>query len=155
MDGDDIAGEEPVDRESLGRATWTFLHTLAASQPSAPTPATATRLSRFMRDFAHLYPCGPCAESFRGIVARHPPDDAAAAGGAAFARWMCRVHNDVSRELGKEVFDCARVQERWGVCESCAIHEEELKEFAQLAGVAGMKGLPGVRPASPGAQRGA
>jgi mitochondrial FAD-linked sulfhydryl oxidase len=136
--------EEPVDRESLGRATWTFLHTLAASQPALPpSAASAARLSRFMRDFAHIYPCGPCAESLRGIVARNAPDDAAAAGGAAFARWMCLVHNEVNAELGKDLFDCARVGARWGVCESCADHEEDLEGFARLAGVRGIKGMPG------------
>jgi mitochondrial FAD-linked sulfhydryl oxidase len=143
-DEDNTTGEEPVDRESLGRATWTFLHTLAASQPAKPGHDAASRLARFMRDFAQVYPCGPCAESFRGIVARHPPDAAAAAGGAVFARWMCYVHNEVNKELGKEEFDCTRVQERWGVCESCASHEDELRGFAQLAGVADVKGMPRV-----------
>lgn len=145
MSDDATDVDEPVTRESLGRATWTFLHTLAASQPAAPSGEAAARLARFMRDFAHVYPCGPCADSFRDIVAADPPDAAAAAGGAVFARWMCRVHNAVNREIGKEEFDCSRVQERWGVCDSCASHEAELTGFAQLTGVAGMKGLPGVK----------
>lgn len=135
MDADDDASPEPVTRESLGRATWTFLHTLAASQPATASPASAARLSRFVTDFTHVYPCRPCAASLRAIVARSPPDAAAAAGGAAFAGWMCRVHNEVNAEIGKEAFDCAKVAERWGVCESCENHEEDLGEFFKVAGL--------------------
>lgn len=29
------------------------------------------------------------------------------------SRWLCGVHNEVNARLGKEVFDCARVGERW------------------------------------------
>jgi len=30
-----------------------------------------------------------------------------------FSQWMCHMHNDVNRRLGKEEFDCSRVDERW------------------------------------------
>jgi Erv1 / Alr family len=126
------AEPERVDAEALGRATWTLLHTLAAAFPAAPTPAESTRAARFMRDFARVYPCAPCAESFQGIVARRPVD---AASGPRFARWMCDAHNDVNRELGKDVFDCApdNLAKRWGTCEDCSAHAGELAAFQKLA----------------------
>lgn len=30
-----------------------------------------------------------------------------------FSQWMCRLHNDVNRKLGKPEFDCSKVDERW------------------------------------------
>lgn len=94
-----------------------------------------------MRDFAHLYPCGACAASLRAIVDERPPDAAARGGKGAFARWMCEVHNEVNRELGKDVFDCGEesLGRRWGECEACAVHAEELDEFTELAGLRGIK----------------
>jgi mitochondrial FAD-linked sulfhydryl oxidase len=123
---------ERVDTESLGRATWTFLHTLAAAHPAVPSAAETARAARFMRDFAAVYPCAPCAESFREIVDRRPVD---AASGPRFARWMCEAHNDVNRELGKDVFPCdpESLAQRWGTCEACSAHAGELDAFQKMA----------------------
>lgn len=30
-----------------------------------------------------------------------------------FATWMCEVHNEVNDRMGKPLFDCATVEERW------------------------------------------
>lgn len=79
-----------------------------------------------MGDFQHVYPCAPCASSFREIMKRVPVD---ASTGPRFARWMCNVHNEVNRELGKSHFDCAKVEQRWGACESCARHADKLDAF--------------------------
>lgn len=115
-----------VDPDELGRATWTFLHTLAATHPAEPTEKEVTRIQRFISDFSKIYPCAPCAESFRGIITNRPVD---ASTGPRFAQWMCEVHNDVNKEIGKPQFDCAEVTKRWGACESCARHSHEVDEF--------------------------
>ena len=121
-----MVAEGGVDPDTLGRATWTFLHTLAASHPQNPSPEEQLRMKRFMHDFAKVYPCAPCAESFRGIMKRIP---AKTETGPGFADWMCTAHNEVNKELGKELFDCKKVGERWGVCEQCAAHRDELDDF--------------------------
>lgn len=118
--------EGGVDTETLGRATWTFLHTLAATVPQEPSQLEQSRLKRFMNDFVHLYPCAPCAESFREIVKANSID---VQSGPSFAKWMCTVHNEVNKELGKALFDCAKVGERWGVCEQCQAHQHSLERF--------------------------
>jgi len=30
-----------------------------------------------------------------------------------FAKWLCDLHNIVNVKLGKPVFDCSKVDERW------------------------------------------
>lgn len=79
-----------------------------------------------MTDFSELYPCAPCAESFRAILRARPVETGS---GPQFAQWVCAVHNDVNRELGKKEFDCDTVGDRWGVCEACARHSDELDQF--------------------------
>lgn len=135
-----MVAEGGVDTDSLGRATWTFLHTLAATHPSKPTTKEQARLSRFMEDFSHVYPCAPCASSFRSVMQRLPPDTKT---GPRFALWMCAAHNEVNRELGKDVFDCAQVALRWGVCDSCAAHQDTLSNFKTM-----FKGFAGIRKQS-------
>ena len=120
---------ERVDTETLGRATWTFLHTFAASFPSNPSVKEKVQAERFMRDFADIYPCAPCAASFREILKKEPPR---AEGGGGFAQWMCKVHNMVNEEIGKEQFDCSKVAGRWGVCDSCQDHADELEQFKRI-----------------------
>ena len=56
------------------------------------------------------YPCPHCAEDFRVDIKQHPVE---LADREKFARWMCEMHNRVNVKLGKNVFDCSKVQERW------------------------------------------
>lgn len=41
---------------------------------------------------------------------KHPPD---VSSGFALSRWLCERHNAVNEKLGKDKFDCAKVDERW------------------------------------------
>lgn len=100
----------PPDAVGLGRATWTFLHTLSVYYPSRPTEQEQHEMQTFMGLFAKYYPCGYCAAHLRQEMVRDPPDVSSRAG---FAAWMCRMHNEVNMRLGKETFDCGRVYERW------------------------------------------
>lgn len=118
-----------VDPDVLGRSTWTFLHTLAATQPQKLTDKDQVRLRRFVTDFSQLYPCAPCAESFQQILLDHPP---VTTSGPQFAQWMCVAHNQVNQELGKPKFDCATLSDTWGVCEECAAHKDDLTQFKSL-----------------------
>lgn len=55
----------PVDREELGRATWTFLHTTAAYYPNEPSMNQQKEMAQFIKTFAQFYPCDDCAGSMR------------------------------------------------------------------------------------------
>ena len=100
----------PPDVEQLGRATWTFLHTTAAYYPEKPTPSQRANMLMLLRSLPVLYPCTWCAEDFGNDVNRHPPD---VSGRGPLSRWLCERHNEVNEKLGKEKFDCAKVDERW------------------------------------------
>jgi FAD-linked sulfhydryl oxidase len=100
----------PPDVESLGRATWTFLHTTAAYYPDAPTPTQRAHMLQLLHALPQLYACSHCAGDLGARIQRRPPDVRSR---SALAAWLCATHNEVNASLGKPVFDCARVDERW------------------------------------------
>ncbi|CAN1288986.1 FAD-linked sulfhydryl oxidase ERV1, partial [Linum perenne] len=101
----------PVSKEELGRATWTFLHTLAAQYPENPTRQQKKDVKELMAILSRMYPCKECADHFKEVLRSNPVEVGSQ---AEFSRWMCRVHNVVNRSLGKPVFVCERVDARWG-----------------------------------------
>ncbi len=96
--------------ETLGRGTWTLLHSIAATYPERPTAVQQSDLLDFMGALSRLYPCWVCAEDFRAYMRREKlrVDDR-----DEFGRWLCGAHNAVNAKLGKPAFDCARWEERW------------------------------------------
>ena len=104
----------PPDVESLGRATWTFLHTMAANYPEQPTVRQQLDMSSFMSTLGRFYPCWHCAGEFREWMATG--NQPRVQSRRDFEEWMCRAHNEVNRKLGKPEFDCGTqsLSVRWG-----------------------------------------
>jgi FAD-linked sulfhydryl oxidase len=100
----------PLDKDQLGQSSWSLLHTMAAYFPDKPTPNQQKEMSVFIKLFSKYYPCDHCARDFRESIASNPPETQTR---SAFAQWLCQMHNEVNRKLGKEEFDCSRVDERW------------------------------------------
>jgi FAD-linked sulfhydryl oxidase len=100
----------PVDVEQLGRATWSFLHTTAAYYPEHPTVDQRSNMLALLQSLPALYPCTHCASHLGQNMKEHPPD---VSGRIPLSRWLCERHNDVNERLGKEIFDCAKTDERW------------------------------------------
>ncbi|KAG0282161.1 hypothetical protein BGZ98_006890, partial [Dissophora globulifera] len=65
--------ECPPDKEILGRATWTFLHTMAAYYPDKPSPMEQSTMKSLLSSFSQFYPCGHCAEHLRQEMKVDPP----------------------------------------------------------------------------------
>jgi hypothetical protein len=59
---------QPVTKEDLGRATWTFLHTLAAQFPEHPTRQQQRDARQLIDSLTRIYPCADCAQHFQDLV---------------------------------------------------------------------------------------
>ncbi|KAL9268036.1 FAD-linked sulfhydryl oxidase ERV1-like protein [Drosera capensis] len=109
---------EPASKEDLGRATWTFLHTLGAQYPEHPTRQQKKDVKELMAILSRMYPCKECADHFKEVLSdqRHVfrANPVEAGSQAEFSQWLCHVHNVVNRSLGKAIFPCERVDARWG-----------------------------------------
>ncbi|KAK0937604.1 hypothetical protein LTR29_010826 [Friedmanniomyces endolithicus] len=93
-------------KADLGRASWKLFHTIMSRFPDQPSPDERTALKSYIHLFVRLYPCGECAEHFRVIVEKFPPQTSSR---SAAATWACHVHNEVNLSLGKAVFDCSKI----------------------------------------------
>ncbi|XP_015916991.1 FAD-linked sulfhydryl oxidase ALR isoform X2 [Parasteatoda tepidariorum] len=106
----EVSKECPLDREELGKNTWSFLHTLAAYFPDKPSEGQKTDMKTFITLFSKFYPCKICAEDMQKDLTTDPP---AVNSRHDLSQWMCQYHNKVNEKLGKPLFDCSKVDERW------------------------------------------
>lgn len=66
VDADPPRNKEcPLDKDELGRNTWSFLHTMAANYPTNPTNQQQEDMKEFMNLFGKFFPCEYCAKDFR------------------------------------------------------------------------------------------
>lgn len=109
-ESDKARAECPLDRETLGKYTWSLLHTIASKYPTKPTDEQKNDMKNFIRIFGNLYPCSYCAEEFRADMSNMPPQLESR---QALADWFCRIHNKTNERLGKPQYDCSKLDERW------------------------------------------
>ncbi|XP_039348687.1 FAD-linked sulfhydryl oxidase ALR-like [Mauremys reevesii] len=100
----------PLNTEELGRNTWAFLHTMAAYYPDHPSNTQQHEMAQFMDLLSKFYPCVKCAKNLRKSLSIKKPDTS---NRKKLSQWMCLLHNDVNKMLGKPEFDCSQMDERW------------------------------------------
>lgn len=101
---------KPESRQELGRSTWAFLHIMAAAYPPNPTPQTIQEHKLFFQLLPRIYPCPDCRAHMKVMFHELPPRLDSQ---HDFAQWLCEAHNRVNLRLGKPVFDCTTLDERW------------------------------------------
>ncbi|KAK2152804.1 hypothetical protein LSH36_317g02042 [Paralvinella palmiformis] len=100
----------PLDREELGRNTWSFVHTMAAYYPEKPSTEQQQDMKQFIHLFAKLFPCDDCSRDLLTRISQELPDTSSR---QALSQWWCRRHNEVNEKLGKSKYDCSLVDQRW------------------------------------------
>ncbi|XP_015123885.1 FAD-linked sulfhydryl oxidase ALR [Diachasma alloeum] len=100
----------PLDKDELGTVTWSFLHTMAAYFPEKPTQEQSNDMRIFFDVFSKFYPCSTCAEDLRKQLEIRPPETTSQ---IDLSQWLCTIHNEVNKKVGKPIFDCKLVNQRW------------------------------------------
>lgn len=102
----------PLDKNELGKNTWSFLHTMAANYPENPSKETQEKMSQFVNLFSEFFPCSYCAQHLRKQL-KTSEDVIDTSSRHGLSQWFCRLHNEVNLRLGKPMFDCKDVDFRW------------------------------------------
>ena len=84
-------------KEELGRGTWKLLHSMVESVER--TEQNERLFKNFVLSLQYLYPCQVCRDH---IVDMNLSIDSI----EMSKRWMCAFHNDVNKNLNKELFNC-------------------------------------------------
>lgn len=63
----------PLDKDELGNASWSALHTIAAYYPDHPTIEQQESAKALITSLSILYPCPYCAADFRESISSSPP----------------------------------------------------------------------------------
>eukprot|EP01134_Creolimax_fragrantissima_P005888 CFRG5888T1 len=100
----------PADRMKLGKHTWTLLHTMSVYYPDKPSSEDKKEMKGFIGGLARHYPCTDCASHLQKYMVKKPPSVESR---EEVSLWMCNMHNEVNKFLGKDQFDCSKVLERW------------------------------------------
>jgi len=111
----------------LGNAAWKLMHTMTLRFPENPTQDERDALNSYFHLQARLYPCGECAEEFQQLLKKHPPQTSSR---RSAALWLCAIHNQVNERLGKDIFDCAHLDETY----DCGCGDEPILDSAGAAG---------------------
>lgn len=102
--------KRPINFEELGNSTWNLLHTMAAYYPETPTDERQNATKQFIHSLGDVYPCNECARDWKDEIKEKPPRVDSR---NEFSQWACEIHNVVNEKLGKAIFPCSKVDERW------------------------------------------
>ena len=101
-----------LDKAELGNFSWKVLHSFAAGYPLNPTDEDKIGFKWLIKSFAQLYPCETCRNNFRELIKKIPIVDGNSR--EEVVVYVCQLHNDVNKRLGKKEFDCSKALEKWG-----------------------------------------
>ncbi|CBQ72028.1 related to ERV2-Flavin dependent sulfhydryl oxidase [Sporisorium reilianum SRZ2] len=122
-------------KAALGRSTWHFLHTMTLRFPDHPTAQESATLRTFFENFSQLYPCGECAHHFQQLIKDLPPQVGSRKGASL---WLCALHNEVNKSLGKDEFPCDKLDESY----DCGCGDEPGKDAKGKEGDKGKEVAP-------------
>lgn len=109
------SSESPTPNIStLGRASWTLLHTTAAKYPVKADGQTQKDMATYLYLFSKFYPCMECSKHMMDYMNKVSPKTE---GRDSLQMWLCRLHNDVNAKLGKKQYDLSdisKINKRWG-----------------------------------------
>ena len=100
----------PIGFSELGHTTWALLHTIAAYYPNKPSEEKQQQTSIFFKSLPYVYPCKYCADDLLVELEKSPPK---VGNQQELSLWVCDLHNVVNEKLGKPIFPCEFVDQRW------------------------------------------
>ena len=95
--------------DELGVHTWTVLHSIAASYANYPNETEKRNFERFFNGLMHVYPSR--SNIMKEIVEDTPLEHNSR---EELVYYICDIHNQMNRALGKKKFACKNAFDIWG-----------------------------------------
>ncbi|KAL4491815.1 hypothetical protein ABPG72_006070 [Tetrahymena utriculariae] len=115
-----------ITRQQLGNCGWMVLHMISATYPLEVTEEFVDKTNLFLNLFGQFFPCKECSGHFLKMTSKqqftgHTRQD--------FMEYLCDLHNQVNKRLGKEIKDCKKFPiEQWGGNCGCQSGSGPVKE---------------------------
>lgn len=104
-----------------GPPAWHFLHHVAISFSTDPTPMEQKQVLNFLYSLESILPCARCKMNWHKMLIQYPPD---VSNSCALQRWMFMVHNIKNQELGKPLF----TEEEYAKKYAAAIRQHQINK---------------------------
>ena len=98
-------------KQEIGRHAWALLHSVAASYPIEPTNEDKKQVEDFINGLAYNFPCKICGKHFVKLLKDNPIKNN---NREELVYYMCEIHNELNRKLGKQKFTCKEAFNVWG-----------------------------------------
>lgn len=73
----------------------------------------ASKFNTFLILFGELYPCKPCGRLFLKYLEEMKPFEGTTR--SEIMIYLCKLHNKISQDIGKDAHDCSKVEEEWSL----------------------------------------
>ncbi|KAL4444487.1 hypothetical protein ABPG74_016780 [Tetrahymena malaccensis] len=101
-----------ITRTELGNCGWMVLHMISATYPLEVSEEFVDKTNLFLNLFGQFYPCKECSGHFLNMTSKQQFTGRTR---QDFMEYMCDLHNQVNKRLGKEIKDCKKYPiEKWG-----------------------------------------
>ena len=94
---------------SLGKHTWSLLHSIAASYSNKPNETEKKNIEKFFYGLIYNYPSKNNLIS--NIIKENPLKNS---NREEFVYYICNIHNIINKKLNKNHFRCKNAFEIWG-----------------------------------------
>jgi len=95
-----------------GGAGWKFLHIVALSYPSEPTPVDKDNYKNFFLSMKSVLPCESCSENFKKHVEKFPIDNYLESPETLFD-WIIKINNEVNKITNKSQIDAKTMKKKY------------------------------------------
>jgi len=98
----------------MGPHMWATMHYAVHQCPDSQFATCAPALLSMIRSYEIFMPCADCKNHYAALLRLHPPEQAAALGRDALARWTVDAHNSVNARLGKPTMSYTEAEAIYG-----------------------------------------
>lgn len=95
--------------QSLGVHTWALLHSVAATYSNRPSQEEKQQFKDFFDGVMYFYPSK--SKLMKEILEKHPLEYS---NREELVYYMCEIHNEINKLLGKRKFNCRQAFDIWG-----------------------------------------